>query len=456
MDHGVNATSGEFAERSPFSYVLPNGWFPGCRSEVVMGTVTEAQAFAAVPDRGLVRAYLRWSSNACDCNFAYHLLGAYMLLTQLVPTELGFPFSRVIRPNLYGLAIGPSTASRKSISVMLVQDILREVAPDNIGSQPGSAEGLVDDLSTKPFKLISFPEFGAFLAMVEGGYASTIKTRLTDIYDCTPVARTKANGKGVLVDDPRLSIHGGVTPGFIEGHSTAIDHTEGFFARILFVYAKRERYIEHPAPSEQAKQIVIAMARDLKEACDVTLNGRTTLTGFTPAAKLLWREWQHKIEQQIAERPNHPTAPGIGRAPAMALKIATLLGWDIGRGRFDERWQIDDEVLTYATRMIDLHVQSVLELGETISTSPEMRDRRRVLNVITERPVTLGGILVEAKLLKRRVLDVLATLEEEGTVKRVSLSGVNGQCYIQVPEEDRPAARPEGQIITPNEALFAD
>lgn len=411
--------------------------------------ITEAEVVAALPKRDcFLRDYVRWAARAADANIAYHLLGGLMCLTQAVPPEYGVPFGKIVHPNLYGLVVGPSTLSRKSVAITFSQSVMDGALPERLGDMPGSPEGLIDSLAQNQQQIIYYQEYGAFLSSSERGYLMPVKTRLTDLYDGTPVGRSKANGKGVKVERPRLSIFAGVAPGYLERHTEIVDWTEGFLARHLTFYAKRERYFAIPAYTPGVQEQVVAR---LKQITDVhrTMQALTVpASGWTPGAVKWWTEWQRGVEKLAVSNPTRMIAPAIGRAPAMALKVAALLAFDFRDGACEAGWEISEEEILYASKIVDLHVKSVLEIGDLVATDRDMRDRRKLLHEIGDRPIRFGSAIKQAAMTKRRGREILETLEEEGTVRRVNLAGVGEPVYVRVSEADQAPAYPEGVEIT--------
>ncbi len=412
--------------------------------------ITEKQAVAAVPKRpSFIRDYVRWAARSTDANVAYHIVAAITLLAQAVPLDFSVPFGRPVHTNIFGLLIGPSTLARKTAAISLAESVLQIALPENVGEQPGSPEGLIDALCERPQQLIFWGEYGAFLAGAERGYQMPIKTRLTEAYDSNPIGRKKANGKGVRVDNPRLSILAGVAPGYAERHSELVDWTEGFFARHLTVFAQRERYFAVPSYDPVTRDALAAMLRGYADPHRTMTGGPGPCQGFSKDAQEYWTTWQHAVERLAMDSPHRPTAPALGRAPMMALKVAALLAFDFGHARNGGPWHIELDDVVYATRIVDLHIASVLEIGDRLAVDRDMRDRRRLLAEIGRKPIRFGAVIKLAGFTKRRAKELLETLQEEGTVRQVKLTGVDEPCLQLVPDDERPEAHPEAPVVVP-------
>ena len=97
-----------------------------------VGAILEEQARAAIPDRGWLKGYVNWASQACDANLAYHLVSGLAVLTQSVPIEYSIPFGglSVFTP-IFGLLVG---------SLRLVEALLYREDEQETGSRGAGAE----------------------------------------------------------------------------------------------------------------------------------------------------------------------------------------------------------------------------------------------------------------------------------------------------------------------------
>jgi hypothetical protein len=107
----------------------------------------------------------------------------------------------------------------------------------------------------------------------------------------------------------------------------------------------------------------------------------------------------------------------LARADTFALKIALLLAWDRGEARQGSPWLLQEDIILWAIRLTEIHVQSSLTIGQRLATNFDMRDRRRMLESLTEEPQKLGEVMGRAKMLKMRAKVILESLLEEELVK---------------------------------------
>ena len=403
--------------------------------------LTESEVLAALPSHGFLRAYVDYASGRTDANVAYHLAGGLMLLSQAVPLDYAMPWGSPVYGNLYGMVVGGSSKSRKTSALNIAARLLQDALPSSMQETPGSSEGLIESLRREPKQVVMYPEFGEFLAKAEEGYFLAMKTLLTSLWDCMPLGRATAKGSQGQISKPRLSVIAAVATDLLERHTEEADWTGGFIARFLTFYAEPERHFDTPPMDDfTVKHALAEWLRGLADFTTPTADGYEArppgiCKGMTPEAQVLWREWAN-AEQKKTVGANSRVSASIARATSHAGKIAILLAWDIGRARSGEPWYIGEAEVRSALAITSLHIKSVLELGDRVTGSRDMRDRRAVLNAISPTaPTPLGVIIKRASLLKRRVVEVLDSLVEEQAVSARSTSG--RASYIQSPEAQK-------------------
>lgn len=384
-----------------------------------MRPLTAAEVVAAVPLRDcFITRYMRWAAPQTDAPAAYHLATALSLLATTAPTDLSVVYAGPpMHANLFVLVAGRSGEDRKSTATAMGRGLLLRAAPALAGHEPGSAEGLIDALAAQPTQLISYSEFGSFLARAqEGSYFEAIKTRYNELFDAIPVQRVKASGKGVIVDKPRVSILAACATPYLEKYTEPVDWSGGFMGRWLVFYSHREKLLPFGAAPDAA----------LEASLIAELGARSTMNagrciGLDAGAERLWTTW-------FADVSNRPLPDYIvgarARVPTMAMRIALLLGWDYGGARSGGDWAITVDEIEPAIRIAELHLRSVTAIADVLCESRDMRDRRAVLSVVQTRgPITFGDICKHAKLLKRRAHEILDTLCEERTVALMHVDG---------------------------------
>lgn len=398
-------------------------------------SISEADVFRAIPSEGFLKKYVDYAMRCTDAHASYHLGTGLTALAMAAPIDLHVPFGTPVYGNLFVLNVGASSKSRKSSSISVCRDILKEAIPSCLGEQPGSREALVDGLKTAPRQVITYSEFGAFLAQTEKGYLTPLKTAYTEAYDCTSISRALVRGRGAeTAAEPRLSLMCGCTVEFLERHTEPADWTGGFMARFLTFYADRERTYTVPPGDAAGRIACIDHLKTLNEAWVQ----RGQCLGFDQEARAFWDEWS--IAAANSDAP--PEVEGaVARAPMHGLRIALLLALDYGQVRSGQHWYITMKELEPARAIADLHIRSVLRVAEHLAPTRDMRERRDVLRAVKEKPRPLGAIVNESKLLLRRVNEILATLLEEGLI--IPVAGVGrGQWFRKATMAERAPVAP--------------
>jgi len=417
--------------------------------------LTETEVWESLPSHGFLRAFVEYASERTDAHIAYHVAGGLSLLAQCVPIQYEMPYASPIRGNLFAMVVGGSSKSRKTSSISIAARVLRDALPSALQETPGSSEGLIESVRREPKQLILYPEFGEFLSKAEEGYFQAMKTALTSAWDCMPMGRATVKSSLGEIQNPRLSVLAAVATDLLERHTEESDWTGGFIARFLTFYGEPERTFITPPIDDAMKRM--RLAEWLRGLADLSLtlsdgsvaHAPGVCTGLSPAAERLWHEWAVGEMEKCRDAGTRVQA-SIARATSHAAKIAILLAWDIGRARSGLQWQIGIEEVRSALAITSLHLKSVIELGDRVTGSRDMRDRRAVLNAIgKDRATPLGAVIRRAGLLKRRADEILSTLVEEHAVRQVSSAGK--VSFIQSPEEARAllredAAAPQGEL----------
>jgi Protein of unknown function (DUF3987) len=407
--------------------------------------ISEQEVWDALPTRGFVRSYVEYASKTTDANIAYHLASALSILSQTVPLDYCVPYASPLWGNMYSLIVGDSSKSRKTASINVAQRILREALPGSVGEVPGSQEGLYESLRAQQRQLVVYGEFGEFLAKAEQGYLLPLKTAYTNLWDAIPIGRALANSRRGAVNDPRLSLLCGVATDLLERHTEQADWTGGFLARFLTIHAEPERnYAAPPIDDPIRRAAMVKWVKDL--AAPQTIPGRCMWLDSN--GEQMWADWWEGMSK-TRDKANRRVSAACSRSTSIAAKTALLLAWDVGMARSGDDWYVDDQSLASALMITNLHLDSVIELGETVTGSKDMRDRRAVLRAIAEVPTPLGVIIKTSDLLKRRVSEIIESLVEERMVRKEMVGGHT--CYVRTPQEHQALA----DMVKSQEAAMA-
>jgi hypothetical protein len=376
--------------------------------------VTEEDVINALPDKGFIRTYVIHGMKQTTAPLCYHLGVGLTILSCTCPVNYGMWYAGALRANLFTLLIGRSGEDNKSSALNVGTNILFNASPDLIGDYPGSSEGLIDSLGTKPVQVIPMSEFGRFLSSAQGGYFEQIKTLLADLWDSGPVQRARANGRVTRIENPRLSIMAACSIPYLEKHTLSEDWSGGFMGRWAVLFGQRTRVDPDPVGDRTYTDF---LTNELLNRAKNANGG--WCTGLTPEAKKLWNAWYYDLNSR--RLPSH--VMGVrSRAPTLARKVALLYGWDFGPGMLGKDWLMDVDVLAPAIKFAELHIKSLVGLSGRIADHPDARMRREVLQALEffNGRASLGQILGHLKKRKRPIVEILDSLLEEGKVRKIS------------------------------------
>lgn len=391
---------------------------------------------ARLPD-GYVKTHVFWALPTTDAPAAFHLLAALAALSATCPQTLHLNFGTRICPNIFAMAVGHSGDDRKTSAVKKASTLLTLAIPEVLVGDPGSAPGLVDGFEHQAVQVLVYDEFGNFLKSASAGtHMEPLKTTFNQLYDAPPaLARRKANGKGVNVQEPRLSILAACANTYLEAYTDLIDWGGGFMNRWLLLNATRERL--YPLPQQEDPALTAWLVQDLQRRYSAHKVGR--YEGFSPEGEAYWRAWFYDMSSRKLDLP--PQMLGFrARVQTVALKVAMLLAWDFGGIADAETWQLTPEILAPAIEISELHIRSVCSIAHGLAGTRDQRDRRAVLHVVSslqELP-TLGVICKLTGLLKRRTSEILETLVEEGSIQVSWCNGKMGYAVPKAGETDAP------------------
>jgi len=256
---------------------------------------------------------------------------------------------------------------------------------------------------------------GQLLSATQRGYLEPLKALLTDLADSSSQQRVKAKKKGqddiVKVTHPRLSVIGACSLPFLEKHTDAVDWTGGFLGRWALLFAFRERVNSWPVADISGRPALVSalQQRTLTQSAGWCL-------GMHPQTRPMWDEWFFDIEKRKLPDLVHGART---RAPIVALKAALLYGWDYGPAPAGQDWLITAAELVPAIKFAEMHLMSIISLASRLAEHPDARYRRRVLESFTNGEILqLGEVLTRTKMAKRRCMEVLDGLTEEGELER--------------------------------------
>lgn len=398
-----------------------------------------------LPRGQFLRNYYDYASACSDAPTTYHIGVGLTILAGATAKKLGCPWmaGRILLPNLYTLLVGPSRSSRKTGSMDAGLEILQAADPTLVVPIPGSYEELVAQVRKKPEGVLTYREFGHFLKTTQRGYGEPIRTMLMDLYDwpsTRPYVRNLKKGTTVIEAPIALSLLATIATDLLFSYADVEEWTGGFFGRMLLIYGERTEF-RMPATWESAHWQLANI-----------LNRFTTWAvppcgGFAPDAWAGFEEWSRWQDTKTANAPLR-VQTFISGATTLVAKIALLYAADMLVPSMGAGWLIPYEAVHLAVQFVSrLYLPSVYHLGDRLTLSPWERDRQKVLDVISTRPlgVSRRDALRGAKISSEYLESVILTLKEEGSI----LEGrdARGTVYRRANPETAPVVEHASRVI---------
>lgn len=222
-----------------------------------------------------------------------------------------------IKPNVFMLLTADSSRDRKSTSVSIAVDIIKEVDARRVGPDDFTAEGLVsfmrhrggenqqDDedgefdtkkIVTKSRIVLPIEEFGTYLA-ASGSYAKTLAATMCRLYDGRRIEKVRASGKTVIVvEDPLVTMLGGVAYGMLERYADETDWITGFFTRIVWVTPVNRRvpYVTPPPTPTTQRKIVVDAAQSIYN--ELVTSAHSGVMQLTPNANQIFQTFAENLK----------------------------------------------------------------------------------------------------------------------------------------------------------------
>lgn len=381
--------------------------------------------------QGFVSIYIDWAMRRTDAPLVYHLGAALAGLSAVLPPHLMLTnvIGGPVYGNIYAMLVGRQGTDRKSTALSKMKRMFLDVVPERIGSDPGSASGLIKSLRGCPQQMVVFSDMGDFWARTQSARGGAnpdekIKTALLTLYDCDPIKRQFSQST-VSCDDPRLTVIGAVNPPQLSKHTDPSDWENGLTSRFMVFFGFRERLLLDPPPVTPLDEQQEAWLRAwLKAAVNMPAEAWGQFRGFTPGAHRIWRIFAQAVDSVDPVGPSARTCGPQSRIAAQAYKIALILEfsagspWPDGTTGEPRPWRVTDTTMAAAVKIAMMSYEGALALAETTTGSIEMQQRAQVLSCIEDDWTFESKIMRGGHVLKRRAAEILDTLIAENTIER--------------------------------------
>ena len=339
-----------------------------------------------LPTNSWLRQYIVYASQQTTSPAAYHLACGLGCLSALAPSHIGIQFAAwPLRPNFYTVLVGRSGDDQKSTATHIARAVIQMANPLILQPNPVSPEGLEESIASQNKQTLIYSEFGYFLTQTKTGYGEGLKTKITDLWDCSPIGRRKSKAEDtVIVKDPRLSIMAACALPFLSEHTNAEDWTGGFLGRWFMIHAHRERMDSFPGRGKRTEAPnVLAGALGTKSHHPHYFCG-----GLTEDAFQIWDEWfadlnNRKLPKIIAGLKS--------RCPTHALRVILLLAYDLNY-TMDHSWKIDTRLVELGITITEMYIDSLISISENLEPDEDSRTRKKIIEYLNECDMQTGTL----------------------------------------------------------------
>jgi hypothetical protein len=325
------------------------------------------------------------------------------------------------RANLFAAIVGPTSSGRKGASWSPVRELMRRACPDwpaRIVSGLGSGEGLIaavrdgtDDEPGEPDKraLVFAAELAGTLAVM-ARQGATLSAVIRDAWETGDLRQTVKTNP-LRATGAHVAVLAHVTPDELRRTLPAVESTNGFAGRFLWVQARRSKLLAHPPTFDgpDIDALVADIARTVAWAAE-----RDALADDREA----WDLWERVYPELTRDRPGLAGAI-LSRAPAHARRLALIYALA------DRSTLIRAEHLRAALALWEYAEQSVRDIFGTLTGDPvadrieaALQDRdytRDELRELFDRHVPAGRLDTALSLL---AADGRVTVRRESTTGR--------------------------------------
>jgi len=410
--------------------------------------ISEEQVWSALPPQGFLHTFIRHCYEASDAHLAFALAGGLVTLATFAPyieVQHGSP----VPPHLWSMLVGDAYDSRKSTIVGISRRMVAQVDPARILVNPESSAALVEALADQEQAVFFQSEMGDFLTSTgRGSYKASLRTKMMECWDGSPISKGKVKKNAVYVNKPRLSLLGGVATQFVQSNSGADEWMNGDFSRYFIVYTGTH---EFPGGRERDNPLPTDHPWGFGESVEIL----SRLHGLAPdvgpcvgwggdAVKKYWVEQMAQMEDDLHARHDREgmawARSSLGRARVTGIKAALLWSFDCGPAWWAAQhhpgrgWRLNKEAIDFGVAIAAVHAESVMTLLSRLDANHYERQRRRVLSVFEDRRLHRYAdiaVRVKPKMTHRDFDQVMETMIFHGDLYRIP-SRLGGEDYYWV------------------------
>lgn len=394
----------------------------------------------------LIDLYVNYASLSCDAPIIFHKAMSYFICSSLLGRFASVVTSynpKGIKPNIWVILVGPSRIVRKTTSLSLAENIIREIDENLIIPASFTPEGLYDILNN-----MKKGDIGAWIKDEMGGffrdlqrkkYMSGTREILSMIYSGRGEERKLRSFKlripwGIYITSA------GTVPTPASFYFSEEDFTSGFLNRYLIAYAlNRDRRI----PLLHFDSSIVSLHEQIittyKELVNDCLAHAPLIISFSSNAIKGLEDYDNYVERELQrlekENPGTLWKMYLAETPNQLMKMTVLRR--LARGDLNSNIiVVEEKDFLKAVNDLESFVKSANEITHEVQVSARPRqvetEERRLMRVYEIVKSSRNGVkwtelLMKTFLLKQDLLTIVETLMDQERIVAVrGESGIHG------------------------------
>lgn len=274
-----------------------------------------------IPERGTLREYYDYAKELTDSPEHFHLFVGMGIIGTAIGRNAWIPFGAVnLYPNIFMVLLASSSFYRKSTSLSIGRDLLRQTFTNMAMPEHLTLEKMFDILERSPTACFFPMEFASFIGMTERSYNEGMMSIITELFDNPPDYKRSTKGGGdQVIEKPFTSILSASTFEWFNKKIKQSDIYGGFLARFIFVPAyKRSNFMAFPPEKDVVK------TKKLKKSLGsiARIKGKVV---FNDDCKRIYTNWLKAHEDQLMNHPKEGLLSGfMTRLAVYALKFSMI------------------------------------------------------------------------------------------------------------------------------------
>ncbi len=361
---------------------------------------------------GFIADYINYAEPLTDAPVEFHIATAICTLSTAMSNKIFLPLGdKRLYPNVWALVLAPSGTHRKSSSIQIGLNLIRDLDRKLLLPRDFSIEAFLEGLSENPTGILAFSEFAALLEMGQRSYMIGLRSILTDLYDCPPWFTRKLKGKEFTIENACFSLIGASTIDWLIESLKEGDVKGGFLARFLFFPSSRKTKILPipPRADEYQKSLLVAELKKIQRFAGEC--------SYSEGAKDVYDDWYRAHDAHMQREVQLELLSSFyNRIPDYLWKISMLISVSV-----EGTLTISAESVSKGVILVEYLKQSIKTLvEEEFEFSKEGRNKKKLFKMAKDylekhnRVINHSTLLRNSHMNAKELKEAANALVEEG------------------------------------------